>query len=111
MSKEITPVDPLFHAIMDSFKAYTPRFANYQKESVCAKKVLASAKNLSPEDPEGGAKLLLTTFHRLTTGPDRFWSGQPFTPSGLSPLVERVWAEANKGTKLSELSWLGGKGA
>jgi|SRR6185369_4243997 len=97
--------DPLLRPILDSFLS-EGNFANYQKETVCAKAIIKSVRNLSPDNPEKAAELLLVTFRQLVHGTDKFWSGQPFLPSGLSPLVERVWAEAIKTHRVQDTGWL-----
>jgi len=102
---EVAVTDNLLHKVLESFLS-EGRFANYQKETVCAKAIIKSVRNLSPENPEKAAELLLVTFRQLVHGTDKFWAGQPFLPLGLSPLVERVWAEAIKTHRGQDTGWL-----
>jgi len=102
---EVAVADNLLKPIMESFLS-EGKFADYQKETVCAKKIIKAVRNLSPDNPEEAAGILLHTYRDLVNSPDRFWSGQPFTPSGLSPLIERVWAESNKKTREPSTEWL-----
>lgn len=90
--KAVKESDPLYTAIWDSFLSITPRFANYQKEGACTKAIAKSCRNLNPEDPGSVAKAVLAKYLALTKSREKLYSGQPFTPSGLSPHVERVWA-------------------
>ena len=102
---EVAVTDNLLRPILDSFLS-EGNFANYQKETVCAKAIIKAVRNLSPDNPEKAAELLLVTFRQLVHGTDKFWAGQPFLPSGLSPLVERVWAEAIKTHRVQDTTWL-----
>ncbi len=102
---EVAVNDNLLRPILDSFLS-EGNFANYQKETVCAKAIIKAIRNLAPENAESAAELLLVTFRQLTHGTDKFWNGQPFLPSGLSPLVERVWAEAIKNHRQQDTSWI-----
>lgn len=84
--------DPLYNAIWESFLSVAERFANYQKEGQCTKAICKACRNLNPDDPESVARKVLSKYRELTQSQDRFFGNQPFTPAGLSPLVERVWA-------------------
>ena len=107
LSKNVPALaDPLYRPVFESFLAVSKTFSNYAKEGKVTKVLCESIRNLSPEDPEGAAKAILHAFRDLTSGQDRFWSGQPFTPSGLSPHLDRVWAEVQKRTRKSDLSWV-----
>lgn len=102
---QVAILDALYQPIWESFLSVSKAFSDYKKEGSTTKKLCEKIRSLSPDDPEGAAKRILHTFHALTRLNDRFWSGQPFTPSGLSPHLDRVWTEANKGARLSTLSW------
>lgn len=88
-------IDPLYHPIEQSFLSQG-RFTNYQKEGALIKDIIKGIRNLDPDDPEGAARRILETFRTLTAGNERFWREQPFTPSGLSPNLARVWAIVQK---------------
>ena len=85
--------DPLYRTLWDSFLAITPRFANYGKEGKACHALLKAIRNLSPKAPEDAAKAILERFAAKRNGNDKFWKGQPFTPSGLLPLVDRIVAD------------------
>lgn len=74
-----------------------PRYANYPKEQKAINGICTMVRNLAGEEREmEAAKVILSEFLELTQGNDKFWSGQPFTPSGLSPLFDRVVASCRK---------------
>ena len=89
----IEPKDPLYGLLWDSFIAVTPRFSNYGKEGKACHALVKAIRNLSPDSPEIAAESLLIRFREKREGNDKFWKGQPFTPSGLLPLLDRVVAD------------------
>ena len=91
----VKETDPLYNSIIDSFLALAPnhRFTNYGKEGKNCKALCKAIRNLSPKEPEGAAKAILERFAAKRNGSDKFWKGQPFTPSGLLPLVDRIVAD------------------
>ncbi len=107
----VTNTDPLYAAIWQSFLAVSGSFADYAKEGKLTKGICEKVRNLAPENPMVAAKVLLETYRALTESSERFWGSQPFTPSGLSPVVERVWAEAKKKFQTHDnLNWLDEEG-
>jgi hypothetical protein len=91
-------------AIADSFGSQQPgaeegkpRYAKWEKEQKAINGICTMVRNLSGKEREmEAAKLILSEFLKLTQGSDKFWSCQPFTPSGLSPLFDRVVALCRK---------------
>lgn len=98
-------LDPLFHPIQDAFLS-VGKFADYRKEAACIKAIIKKVRNLTPDSPESTTQRILETFHKLTRSQDRFYSSTPFLPSGLSPILERVWAVAQKSDSPPSTSWM-----
>lgn len=73
-----------------------PRYANWPKEQKAINSICSMIHNLSPGAEITAAKAVLSQFWTLTQGTDKYWTGQPFTPSGLSPVFDRVFAMAKK---------------
>lgn len=94
-SSSAKAADPLYHPIEQSFLSQG-RFTNYKKEGALINVIIKGIRNLDPDDPESAARKILETFRTLTAGNERFWREQPFTPSGLSPNLARVWAIVQK---------------
>lgn len=93
LSDKEKPKDPLYYSLWDSFLAITPRFSNYGREGKSCHALCKAIRNLSPKDPLQAAKAILTRFNEKRESSDKFWKGQPFTPSGLLPLLDRVVAD------------------
>jgi hypothetical protein len=85
--------DPLYRTIWDSFIGQSKAFANYPKEAEATKRLVRMASDFAKGDEDQFSKLMVTKFHHLIQGGDKFWRGQPFTPSALSSLYERVIQE------------------
>lgn len=83
--------DPLYHAIKDSFEVMGGKFSNYAKEGQAIKRIIKIVAGSQDE-----ARRQIETFYRLTKSPDKFWSAQPFTPSVLASLWDRVKVQATK---------------
>jgi len=84
---------PLYHAISQCFLSKTPTFANYAKEALATKRIEAFAGRYEPENREGATLALIEKYWQLVQSPDKFWHKQPFTPSGLSSMMDRVARE------------------
>jgi biotin operon repressor len=67
------------------------KLSRWDIEMKTAKQIVAGVKNLD-QDPLGALKKILTEFHKLRRSGDKYWAGQPFTPRGLSPNIDRIWA-------------------
>jgi len=80
----------LYKQLWDSFLGQTKAFANYGKEGQANKKLVELFKARLPEDPDKLAALVLQRFLELTQGGDKFWKAQPFLPSALLSLFDRV---------------------
>jgi hypothetical protein len=98
--------DPIYTRIWETFIGVTERFSDYAKEGKLCKGLCAKIRNLDPDNPEVAAKAILEAYHKLTKSSDTFWSSQPFTPSGLSPLLQRVWANIGKAQGSFDTSWV-----
>jgi hypothetical protein len=67
------------------------KLSRWDIELKTAKQIVAGVRNLD-QDPLGALKKILTEFHKLRRSGDKYWAGQPFTPRGLSPNLDRIWA-------------------
>lgn len=77
--------DPLFAPLKDAFVSQSPnkgRDWNWRMQGPNINGLLSRARKY--DDPEGHLSMLLETFLRLTQSADKFWCGQPFTPSTLN---------------------------
>jgi len=84
---------PLYHAISQCFLSKTPTFANYAKEALATKRIEAFAGRYEPENREGATLALIEKYWQLVQSLDTIWHKQPFTPSGLSSMMDRVARE------------------
>lgn len=91
--------DPLYQAIFQSFIAKAGAFTNYPKEAQAIKRIIKYCDQHAPRYSDGDkirlAELAITKYYELTQNGDRFWRGQPFTPSNLSApgIFDRVLVE------------------
>ncbi len=91
--------DPLYTAIFQSFIGKAGAFTNYPKEAQAIKRIIKYCEQHAPRYADGDkiklAELAITKYYELTQNGDRFWRGQPFTPSALSSpgLFDRVLVE------------------
>lgn len=91
--------DPLYQAIFQSFISKTGAFTNYPKEAQGIKRIIKYCQQHAPKYTNGDliklAELVITKYFELTRNGDRFWRGQPFTPSNLSApgIFDRVLIE------------------
>jgi len=100
-TKEITKSkpDPLYQAIFQSFIGKAGAFTNYPKEAQAIKRIIKYCEQHAPRYSEGDkiklAEMVVTKYYELTQNGDRFWRGQPFTPSALSTtgIFDRVLVE------------------
>jgi uncharacterized protein YdaU (DUF1376 family) len=88
-----TKASPLYHAINQCFLSKTPAFANYQKEAQAIKRIEAYASRYDPVDREGVTLSMIGKYWELVQSHDKFWHKQPFTPSGMASLMDRVVRE------------------
>lgn len=86
---------PLYHAIKDSFLSKTPTFSNYPKEAQAIHRIEAFAARCDPDNQVDTARKLIEKYYALTESSDKFWHKQPFTPSGMSSLLDRVAREVD----------------
>jgi uncharacterized protein YdaU (DUF1376 family) len=97
--------DPLYTAIFESFIGKCGAFTNYPKEAQAIKRIIKyceqHAKMYSDGDKIKLAELVITRYYELTKNGDRFWRGQPFTPSNLSApgIFDRVLVEIGQRQK------------
>lgn len=84
----------LYHAVEAAFLSRNgDRFTNYGKEGKAIHGLIEKAMGRLPDDPGAMLKAMLDAFWKLKTGDASakgFWRGQPFLPSALSPLWDRV---------------------
>ena len=93
------PETQLYHKIQQSFESVFGQFANYGKEGAAIKRII---KLTNGEEP--AIQKMIECYLSLIHGQNRFWQGQPFTPSALVAVWDRVKVEAYKDIA-SELLW------
>jgi len=96
------PTDPLYQAVWQSFIAKTKTFTNYPKEAQATKRIISYAKHHGAGDGIDFSRAVITKYWELIESGDKFWSKQPFTPSALSILFDRVIAELRQSTDRAE---------
>ena len=87
--------DDLQRYIDDQMRAVQP-YENYARERGQIKTLAARCRRRDPEHPEHVADAMLAAFRALRDGGDDWWSRQPYTPSVLSSLWERIEAAGGK---------------
>jgi hypothetical protein len=84
----------LYHAVEAAFLSRNgDRFTNYGKEGKAIHGLVEKARGRLADDPGAMLHAMLDAFWKLKTGDTSakgFWRGQPFLPSALSPLWDRV---------------------
>lgn len=93
-STSLTVLEPereLYQKTIKSFEAVFGQFSNYGREGSAIKKIIKLANG-----DEQTVRLMLEVYLKLTKSRDKFWSSQPFTPSALLSLWDRVRVEAEK---------------
>jgi len=81
----------LYKSIESAFLSKVGQFTNYKKEGQAIKGLISKAEKWNPDDPETFLHQLIAKYHDLR-GKDKFFGGQPFTPSALnsSGIFDRV---------------------
>ena len=101
--REPTPLsDPLRRAIDESFRSVQV-YENFAKERGQIGVIAKRCQRLNPEHPEEVAQKMLETFKRLRET-DGWWGRQPFIPSALASMWERIESQA-KGQQSTE-DWM-----
>jgi DNA-binding Lrp family transcriptional regulator len=90
----------LFHAIKESFEA-KGEITDYPKEM---KHVKLLCKKLEKKPMEYAQAVIETFYHLVETGND-FWKSQPFLPSVLNSLFDRVNVQVKKREQTNDVSW------
>jgi len=80
----------LFSAIKAAFLSKNGSFTNWPRECKNIKLIEVYAAKRDPEDPAALACSMINRLWELKAGADKFWKGQPFTPSTLVSLWDRV---------------------
>jgi len=107
-STDLEKADPLYHAIFDSFIGKSGAFSNYPKEAQAIKRIIKYCGQHAPAYSDGDkiklAEMVITKYYELTQNGDRFWRGQPFTPSSLSAtgIFDRVLVEIGQNKGVSD---------
>jgi uncharacterized protein YdaU (DUF1376 family) len=97
--KAVAKSDPLYQAIFQSFIAKAGAFSNYPKEAQAIKRIIKYCEAHAPVyalgDKVALAEKVVTKYFELTQNGEKFWRGQPFTPSSLScsGIFDRVLVE------------------
>jgi len=76
--------------IRKAFEAKHGPFSNYGKEGKAINRLIEKATQFFPADPKSFLANLGAEFWRLKSSPEKFWHEQPFTPSALDALFDRV---------------------
>jgi hypothetical protein len=69
------------------------QFENWGRERAMCQRLATICRRRMPEDPMQVLEAMLTVYERLRESGDRFWRGQPYTPSMVVSQWERI--EAN----------------
>jgi len=100
----------LVHSEMQAYQRAGGPFASYGKEGASMRRLVAYAERAFPDDPPAFLEALRMKFGELRAGrvpgmnarERAFWASQPFTPSALLSVAERV-AEYLKKHKTEEV--------
>jgi hypothetical protein len=92
LSTEAT--SPLFRRIYDGFLTWNEGvFSNYPKEATAVHALIKKARDRFGDDAEDGLASVCMAFRKLKEGDTSvrgFWRDQPYLPSALSPMWDRV---------------------
>jgi len=91
----------LYNKIKKTFEAIHGDFANYAKEGSAIKKIIKLTKG-----DESAIGLMLKKYHELTESGDKFWGKQPYIPSALLALWDRVKAEGRADATVDDIAWV-----
>jgi len=98
----------LYHSVEKAFLSKNDNcFSDYKKEGNCIHSLIRKAKNRNATDPAAMMKAMLAAFWKLKssdTSAKGFWRGQPFLPSALSPLWDRVLETMREDTMSPEVA-------
>jgi len=100
--------ESLLSPIRLSFEHFNPQgFTDPKLEDPAILALSEKFSRLGRDRPGDFARAVLEKFHELTTGQDKFWRGQPFTPSALNnpKIFDRVLAEMKTGVG-SDTAWI-----
>jgi hypothetical protein len=75
----------LYNAIKQRFEEVNGSFANYGKEGAAIKKIIYLTKGYEEE-----IEVMMKKFQELRCAGDKFWQDQPFLPSVLVSLWDRI---------------------
>lgn len=81
--------DPVAQHIDEKMRAVHP-YENFARERGQIKIIVARCKRCNPDDPIQVADVMMSMFAWLRENGDKFWRKQPFLPSVLSSLWERI---------------------
>jgi len=93
----------LYNKIKKTFEAVHGAFANYGKEGMAIKRIIRLTKG-----DELAIGLMLKKYHELTESGNAFWAKQPYTPSALLALWDRVKAEGRADVEIDDVAWVEG---
>lgn len=91
----------LYNKIKKTFETIHGDFANYAKEGSAIKKIIKLTKG-----DESAIGLMLKKYHELTESGDKFWGKQPYIPSALLALWDRVKAEGQADATVDDIAWV-----
>ena len=91
--KSLAPLkEPLARLIDDSFLAIH-EYTSIAKERGQVTQLARKCRARDPTEPEAVARRMLSAFSWLRKNAEPFWRKQPFTPSAMSSLWDRIEAE------------------
>jgi hypothetical protein len=91
----------LYNKIKKTFETVHGDFANYAKEGSAIKRIIKLTKG-----DESAIGLMLKKYHELTESGDKFWGKQPYIPSALLALWDRVKAEGRADATVDDIAWV-----
>ena len=91
----------LYNKIKKTFETVHGDFANYAKEGSAIKRIIKLTKG-----DESAIGLMLKKYHELTESGDKFWGKQPYIPSALLALWDRVKAEGRADATVADTAWV-----
>lgn len=81
--------DPLQRYIDEAMRSVQP-YENFARERGQIKTLAARCRRRDPDNPQFVADAMMAAYRALRDSDDKWWSKQPFTPSALSSLWERI---------------------
>jgi hypothetical protein len=92
----------LYHKVEQAFLSQNGnKFTDYAREGASIKQIIKRAKARDKENAEEVVAAVIDAFWKLKQSRDRFWAGQPFTPSTLNTVS--IWDRVLESMRQDEL--------